>query len=149
MFDKINKELNYNKKRALNRAYDYINNNVEYGHRVFINENNIKLCKYIYIWINNIKLEESHKKIEILEKRLILEKMKYKTYRKECDFNLKSDIYKVCNICNSYIYPLYIEEWLDINLDDYNDILDYEKYEVKKKRSDLGISKVLLSCTCD
>ena len=41
--------------------------------------------------------------------------MKYTTYRKECDIKLINKGYNVCKN-ESYIYPLNIEEWLNVDI---------------------------------
>ena len=112
---------------------------------------NINIYNCLLTWIYNIKYSKSENKIKLLEKRLKWENMKYTTYRKECDLKLINENYNVCNKCNSYIYPLNIEEWLNVDIKKYNDILKYEKYGLVEGKNYLGIGKsqILMSCVCN
>lgn len=104
---------------------------------------NINIYNCILIWKHNTDYN-------ILKKRIKWENLKYTTYRKEVDINLINNNYNVCNKCNSYIYPLNIEEWLNIDIKDYSDVLKYEKYDLIEGTNYLGIGKshILLSCVC-
>tara|TARA_B100000575_G_C22600880_1_gene375748 strand:+ start:204 stop:548 length:345 start_codon:yes stop_codon:yes gene_type:complete len=105
---------------------------------------------YLLIWIHNVIYTKLEDKIRLFEKRLKWENIKYTTYRKECDIKLINHGYSVCNKCNSYIYPLNIEEWLNIDIKTYDDILKYEKYGLVEGTNYLGIGKsqILMSCVC-
>tara|TARA_Y100000589_G_C27154809_1_gene630363 strand:- start:1603 stop:1950 length:348 start_codon:yes stop_codon:yes gene_type:complete len=106
---------------------------------------------YLLIWKHNIIYSKLEEKITLLEKRLKWEHMKYTTYRKECDIKLINKDYNVCDKCNSYIYPLNIEEWLNVDITEYDDILKYENYGLVEGENYLGIGKsqILLSCVCE
>ena len=116
-----------------------------------IEKTNEDIYKYIFIWKNNIKYEILENKIKLLEKRLVWEHIKYTTYRRECDINLIESDYKVCEDCNNYIYPLNIEEWLNIDIKNYDDIIKYEKHGLEEGMRYIGIgtSQQLLSCVCN
>ena len=111
---------------------------------------NINRYNCVLIWKHNIIYSKLEKEIKLLEKRLEWENMKYTTYRKECDIALMDNNYNVCKKCNSYIYPLNIEEWLNVDIKDYADILKYEKYDLVEGENYLGIDKsqILMSCVC-
>ena len=57
---------------------------------------NINIYNCILIWKDNIKYSKLEKKIELLEKRVKWENMKYTTYRKEYDIRLINNNYNVC-----------------------------------------------------
>ena len=112
---------------------------------------NINIYNCLLIWKHNSDYNILQIKVKLLEKRVKWENFKYTTYRKESDLNLINNNYNVCNKCNSYIYPLNIEEWLNIDIKNYFDILKYEKYDLIEGVNYLGIGKsqILLSCVCN
>ena len=109
------------------------------------------LNHYLLIWNHNVIYSKLQKEIKILEQRVKWENMKYTTYRKECDIKLINKGYNVCEKCNSYIYPLNIEEWLNVDIKEYDNILKYEKYGLVEGDDYLGIGKsqILMSCVCE
>ena len=111
----------------------------------------INIYSCLLIWNHNIIYSKLNNKIELFKKRIKWENMKYTTYRKEMDINLINNHYNVCKKCNSFIYPLHIEEWLNIDIKNYKDVLKYEKYGLITGTNYLGIgeSQVLLSCVCN
>ena len=110
----------------------------------------INIYNCLLIWNHNMLYYKYNKHTQLLEKRIKWENMKYTTYRKQSDIYLTNNNYNICNICNSYIYPLHIEEWLDIDITNYIDVLKYEKYDLVDGTNYLGIgiSKILMSCVC-
>ena len=111
----------------------------------------INIYSCLLIWNHNIIYSKLNNKIELFKKRIKWENMKYTTYRKEMDINLINNNYNVCKKCNCYIYPLHIEEWLDIDIKNYIDVLKYETYGLVTETNYLGIgeTQVLLSCVCN
>ena len=109
------------------------------------------LNHYLLIWNHNVIYSKLEEEIKLLEKRVKWENMKYTTYRKECDIKLINQDYNVCEKCNSYIYPLNIEEWLNVDIKEYDDILKYENHGLVEGENYLGIGKsqILLSCVCE
>jgi len=112
---------------------------------------NINTHNCLLIWNHNTIYSKLNNKIELLNKRIKWENMKYTTYRKQSDINLINNDYNICNRCNSYIYPLHIEEWLDVDITNYIDVLKYEKYGLVDGINYLGIGKtqILMSCVCN
>ena len=109
------------------------------------------LNHYLLIWNHNVIYNKLQEEIKILEQRVKWENMKYTTYRKECDIKLINKGYDVCEKCNSYIYPLNIEEWLNVDIKEYDNVLKYEKYDLVEGEDYLGIGKsqILMSCVCE